>query len=124
MINNYHKFYTECEDKDCKGNCPKCSLTICKECGLYEGSLTTECCGEEVSGILAVEISEGKLDYRNNKWFPGLPNRFMFLDLENNLEQERLYFKSLLSEPIIEIERYINAKTMVNILIELARNNK
>lgn len=46
-------------------------LGICKVCGLGEGSLTTECPGEQ-SGEMGEAVYEGKLDYVEGSWQPKL----------------------------------------------------
>jgi hypothetical protein len=42
-------------------------LSLCKVCGLFEGSLTTDCPGEKVSGKKGDEIYAGKIDYRDSE---------------------------------------------------------
>ena len=63
--------------KDCKCDNPYCNvceggLEICKVCGLYEGSLTTDCPGERVDGDSADKVYQGKMDYRNGEWVQGV----------------------------------------------------
>lgn len=53
-------------------NCPICNggLTMCRVCGLAEGSLTTECPKYLVSSELTDVIYQGKIDYRFGRWEP------------------------------------------------------
>ncbi|WP_079709801.1 hypothetical protein [Paraliobacillus ryukyuensis] len=48
-------------------------LSVCKVCGLFEGGLTTDCSGLNVSFDTSEEIYRGKLDYRENE---GWVNKF------------------------------------------------
>lgn len=59
-----HIYYDGCETGDCGGGCWYCTLAICKACGLVEGSLTTDCPGEEVFLEKSDDIYNGKLDYK------------------------------------------------------------
>ncbi|CVK18498.1 hypothetical protein [Sporomusa sphaeroides] len=62
--------YREPKDCNCNGEpgCMVCDggLSICKVCGLMEGSLTTDCPGEW-SGKKSEEIYAGNLDYREGQ---------------------------------------------------------
>lgn len=61
-----HTYIDGCENK-C-GACNLCCLAVCKECGLYEGALTTHCPGRPVSFDDSQRIYEGKLNYRGGIW--------------------------------------------------------
>jgi hypothetical protein len=45
-------------------SCSYCELAVCRICGLFEGSLTTDCPGERVKCELSDKIYSEKLDYR------------------------------------------------------------
>lgn len=56
---------------DCEyPNCPICDggLFHCTVCGLAEGSLTTECCGEKVSLSTEEQVYNGEINFRNGRW--------------------------------------------------------
>lgn len=59
-----HVYFDGCENRDCGGSCWYCTLSICKICDLYEGSLTTDCPGKK-SYKYADDIYNGKLDYKD-----------------------------------------------------------
>ena len=69
-----HQYLTS---TDCKCNqrpgCWLCDggLAICKVCGLYEGSLTTECPGYECYKEKADKVYAGEIDFRNGEWVEG-----------------------------------------------------
>jgi hypothetical protein len=46
-------------------------LSICKVCGLYEGSLTTECPGYECYAEKGDDVYAGKIDFRDGQWVEG-----------------------------------------------------
>ena len=53
--------------------CENSELEVCDVCRLYEGSLTTDCCGENVASDKVDDIYDGKLDYRKNVgWVRGM----------------------------------------------------
>lgn len=60
--------------KICKGghdNGQECmieQLFLCANCGLFEGSLTTECPQTESYSERADAVYTGKIDYRDGKW--------------------------------------------------------
>ncbi len=61
--------YITPQDCDCKGKVPHCIICeggalVCKICGLAEGSLTTDCPGED-SVSKTDDIYSGQLDYRD-----------------------------------------------------------
>jgi hypothetical protein len=62
-----HKRVTSCRksggpiSKHC--SCEHCSLDVCSVCGLWEGSLTTDCPGMKVEPDRQQEICETRLDY-------------------------------------------------------------
>jgi len=47
--------------------CPHCTLCVCKICGCYEGSLTTDCPGEPVHFDKQEEIYKTGLDFTDEK---------------------------------------------------------
>jgi hypothetical protein len=53
-----------------KEGCLACEggLSICALCGLYEGSLTTDCPGVECYGSHADAVYAGHIDYRDGVW--------------------------------------------------------
>ena len=60
-----HTYIDNCGNPDCD-TCPLCTLTICKVCGGCEGSLTTECSGENTYQK-EEDVYSGKLDFRYGK---------------------------------------------------------
>lgn len=54
--------------------CPICDggLGVCETCGLYEGSLTSECPGEESYRLHADAVYAGDEDFRDGKWHTGM----------------------------------------------------
>ena len=54
--------------------CPICEggLACCRACGLYEGSLTTDCSGYECFKEKSDEVYAGKIDFRDGKWVDGV----------------------------------------------------
>lgn len=70
-----HVWYKSGDGHSCtdRGECLLCSLSVCKACGLYEGSLTTDCPGESVPYDVSEKVYKEKLDYRENE---GWVNKF------------------------------------------------
>ena len=62
-----HKLTPGCGRADCRG-CSVCNMRYCVACGLMDASLTTDCCGQEVSASGQGKICEGILDYRDGEW--------------------------------------------------------
>lgn len=63
-----HKFV---EHKNCTNDyCAICEggLALCEVCNGFEGSLTTECCGEKVPEAKLKQVYEGVLDFKNGRW--------------------------------------------------------
>ena len=58
---------------DCGGTCNICCLFICKVCGLYEGSLTTECPGVPSYKDHAAKVYAGLEDFIDGKWVEKKP---------------------------------------------------
>ncbi len=59
----------ECDDAGCwicRGG-----LAVCNVCGLYEGSLTTDCPGVQSYDDYSSLVYAGKIDFRNGKWVDG-----------------------------------------------------
>lgn len=54
-------------DHDC-GDCIICNLSVCAICGLYEGTLTSECPGVECSDEKRLDIYAGLTDYIDGSW--------------------------------------------------------
>lgn len=48
-----------------------CTLSICKVCGLIEGSLTTECPGVDSYKDHGDAVYKGLEDFRDGRWVPG-----------------------------------------------------
>lgn len=67
--------YLDGKSCNCKkeGNCMICDggLAICKICGLYEGSLTTECPSYDCYKDKSDDVYAGKIDFRDGKWVKG-----------------------------------------------------
>lgn len=66
-----HDFYEHCENDDCGGvcpYCPYCTLAVCKICGLYEGSLTTDCPGVDSYTVYSDRIYNCEIDFIDGKW--------------------------------------------------------
>jgi len=74
-----HRQVTECRrggpvSKHC--TCEHCTLDVCAVCGSSEGSLTTDCPGEEVSFDKQQEIYETNLDFSAERgWHQGKPTQ-------------------------------------------------
>lgn len=98
-----HIYYGNCETGDCGGTCPQCSLSICKVCGLHEGSLTTHCSGKVVDDKDADLIYKGKLDFRSGKWYKDMRNRPMYKDIDEALNNEKMYLKDLLDGRCLDL---------------------
>lgn len=62
-----HALTPGCGKDVCRG-CPACNTRECSACRLVDASLTTDCCGQEVTATAHGKICEGKLDYREGKW--------------------------------------------------------
>jgi hypothetical protein len=62
-----HKLTPGCGKPDCRG-CAVCNLRLCATCGLSDASLTTDCCGQEVSASAQGKICDGRLDFRGGAW--------------------------------------------------------
>jgi hypothetical protein len=66
-----HKRVTACRksggpiSKHC--SCEHCALDVCSVCGLWEGSLTTDCPGTKVKPDKQEEICETRLDYTETR---------------------------------------------------------
>ncbi len=66
-----HIYKTSADCENCiDPNCWVCEarLCVCKVCGLYEGSLTTECPGVRSYAEHADDVYTGKKDFRNGAW--------------------------------------------------------
>lgn len=65
-----HQYFTP-KDHNCDKDwsCPICDggLSVCKVCGLAEGTLTTDCPGEPVPQNKEDLIYAGELDYRGGQ---------------------------------------------------------
>ena len=61
-----HVILDRCDDQFCVG-CNICNLAVCKICSLYEGSLTTDCPGEEAFAEYNDAIYAGEIDYREGE---------------------------------------------------------
>lgn len=64
-----HDYYDGCIDK-C-GSCNLCCLAVCKDCGLYEGALTTHCFNKHVTYDQSELIYKGVLNFRGGIWIEG-----------------------------------------------------
>jgi len=54
--------------------CQHCTLAVCSVCNAYEGSLTTDCPGEQVSFDRQSEVYETNLDFTDARgWHQGEP---------------------------------------------------
>lgn len=93
-----HIYHDGCDDPDCNGGCPLCTLSVCKICGAYEGGLTTHCPGIGASTDDQEEVYHNKKDFRAGKWRQGLSTRFLFNNLDYQLEQELQYLQQLNDE--------------------------
>lgn len=91
-----HTYIDNCGNPDCD-TCPLCTLTICKVCGGCEGSLTTECSGENTYQKEEYVYS-GKLDFRYGKWRPNICTRTMLWSPDEAIPNEIKYLQELLSE--------------------------
>lgn len=93
-----HKYIEKCGNSDC-GTCSFCTLTICKVCGGSEGSLTTECSGEN-NYQKDEDVYSGKLDFRYGKWREGICTRIMLWSPDKAIPNEIKYLQELLSENV------------------------
>jgi len=61
--------WEEHENCDFAG-CPIChgGLSVCKVCGLIEGSLTTDCPGYPCWSQKNEDVYQGKIDFVNGQW--------------------------------------------------------
>lgn len=91
-----HTYIDNCDNPDCD-SCPLCTLTICKVCGGSEGSLTTECSGEN-SYQKDEDVYSGQLDFRYGKWREGICTRVMLWSPDKAIPNEIKYLQELLSE--------------------------
>ncbi len=91
-----HTYIDNCDNSDCD-SCPLCTLIICKVCGGCEGSLTTECSGEN-SYQKDEDVYSGKLDFRYGKWREGICTRIMLWFPDKAIPNEIKYLQELLSE--------------------------
>ena len=91
-----HTYIDNCDNSDCD-SCPLCTLIICKVCGGSEGSLTTECSGEN-SYQKDEDVYSGKLDFRYGKWREGICTRIMLWFPDKAIPNEIKYLQELLSE--------------------------
>ena len=72
----HHKQVTTCR-KSCGPvskfcTCEHCTLSVCEVCGAFEGSLTTDCPGEQVDLDRQKEVYETNLDYTKTRgWHQG-----------------------------------------------------
>jgi len=94
-----HDFYDGCDDPNCNGGCPKCTLSICKVCGGYEGSLTTDCPNEDYREKWD-DVHKGKLDFRYGKWREEICTRVMLWSSDKAIPNEIKYLQELLSENV------------------------
>lgn len=91
-----HTYIDNCDNSDCD-SCPLCTLIICKVCGGSEGSLTTECSGEN-SYQKDEDVYSGKLNFRYGKWREGICTRIMLWFPDKAIPNEIKYLQELLSE--------------------------
>ena len=56
--------------RSCEYGCAICDggLALCKVCGGAEGSLTTECCGRELTEVTLDAVYGGTLDFKGGVW--------------------------------------------------------
>ena len=94
-----HNFYDGCDDPNCNGSCPKCTLSICKICGGYEGSLTTDCPNEDYREKWD-DVHKRKLDFRYGKWREEICTRVMLWSSDKAIPNEIKYLQELLSENV------------------------
>lgn len=119
-----HDYYESCEQGDCGGTCLYCTLTICKNCGGTEGSLTTECSNEILSFEMEKRVYHGEIDYRCGKWHEGLRNRVMYSDPNEIIKNESLYLNWLRKRPFLDLERIVTAKKLVSDSKEYLKNKR
>lgn len=66
MYQREHTYIDGCKDK-C-GSCSLCCLSVCNDCGLYEGALTTQCPKKSVPMETSERIYRGELNFRGGIW--------------------------------------------------------
>ena len=74
--------------KTCGCSNPYCvvcvgDLAVCRVCGLYEGSLTTECPGVQCYSEKSSDVYAGKIDFRNGQWVEGVTKHMQHIYGEN-----------------------------------------
>ena len=62
-----HIWITGCKTGNCGGTCHYCTLSICEVCGLCEGALTTECCGENAASH-SDAVYNAQEDFVGGRW--------------------------------------------------------
>lgn len=60
--------HTNCNNPTC-WSCAG-GLSICSVCGLYEGSLTTDCPGYQCYGEKSDAVYKGEIDFVAGQWVP------------------------------------------------------
>lgn len=79
MVQHQYKTPQDCDCVGtlCEGRCNVCDggLSICKVCGLAEGSLTSECPGEPAFDR-EDRVYRGEVDYRGGRWIEGAMSRY------------------------------------------------
>jgi hypothetical protein len=56
------------EPDTCNGGCWGCTLFVCAVCGLYEGTLTTDCPGVPSFTEWGDKVYNEGWDYKDGKW--------------------------------------------------------
>ena len=65
-MNHTKLIHENCE----KQSCPYCDggLFLCTICGGFEGSLTTECPGKQMTEYQEQSVCNGFVDFKNGRW--------------------------------------------------------
>lgn len=97
VIIKKHNYYEHCDDPDCNGGCPLCTLSVCKDCAGYEGTLTTNC-PEIPYPDKRDAVYANQLDYRYGKWRNNIITEVMLWHPEEAIPNEIKYLQELLCE--------------------------
>lgn len=63
-MNHEEAYHEQCNNMACY----TCNLYVCKNCGAYEGSLTTDCPNVRVNMDVQDAVYKGKVDFIGDSW--------------------------------------------------------
>lgn len=81
------------------------SVGKCINCNRSGIELTTHCPSYNYKYKVS-DVSQGKIDYRYNKWILGIKSRHLFSDLDNTelILNEKKYLNFKLNQPVLELD--------------------